>query len=144
MPCSAPPPFGSEINESEPADAFAIDPTPWRPRTDPIRGSAVGRSPAGHQRRDASMHAGSAAIAYPWERLYRIVMNDTQHAAETIEHATEPTAARAALPAKIGVLLVNLGTPDASDTESVRRYLKEFLSDPRVIEDQGLLWRLVL
>jgi hypothetical protein len=31
MPCSAPPPFGSEINESEPADAFAIDPTPWRP-----------------------------------------------------------------------------------------------------------------
>jgi ferrochelatase len=71
-------------------------------------------------------------------------MNDTQHAAETIEHATEPTAARPAPPAKIGVLLVNLGTPDAADTESVRRYLKEFLSDPRVIEDQGLLWRVIL
>jgi protoporphyrin/coproporphyrin ferrochelatase len=71
-------------------------------------------------------------------------MNDTQHATETTEHATEPTAARAAPPAKIGVLLVNLGTPDAADAESVRRYLKEFLSDPRVIEDQGLLWRLVL
>jgi protoporphyrin/coproporphyrin ferrochelatase len=55
--------------------------------------------------------------------------------------AAEPTPAP---PAKIGVLLVNLGTPDAADTESVRRYLKEFLSDPRVIEDQGLLWRLVL
>jgi ferrochelatase len=45
---------------------------------------------------------------------------------------------------KIGVLLVNLGTPDAADPVSVRRYLKEFLSDPRVIEDQGLLWQLVL
>jgi ferrochelatase len=47
-------------------------------------------------------------------------------------------------PAKIGVLLVNLGTPDAADAKAVRRYLKEFLADPRVIEDQGLLWQLVL
>src|SRR5436190_16931913 len=45
---------------------------------------------------------------------------------------------------KIGVLLVNLGTPDAADTVAVRSYLKEFLSDPRVIEDQGRLWKLVL
>jgi ferrochelatase len=45
---------------------------------------------------------------------------------------------------RIGVLLVNLGTPDRADPESVRIYLKEFLSDPRVIEDQGLLWKLVL
>jgi ferrochelatase len=44
----------------------------------------------------------------------------------------------------IGVLLVNLGTPDAADAPAVRRYLKEFLSDPRVIEDQGLVWKLVL
>jgi protoporphyrin/coproporphyrin ferrochelatase len=73
-----------------------------------------------------------------------MVMNDTQHVAETTEHATEPTAAGAALAAKIGVLLVNLGTPDAADAESVRRYLKEFLSDPRVIEDQGLVWQAVL
>ncbi len=34
----------------------------------------------------------------------------------------------------IGVLIVNLGTPDAPDAAAVRRYLKEFLSDPRVIE----------
>jgi protoporphyrin/coproporphyrin ferrochelatase len=67
-----------------------------------------------------------------------MVMNDTQPVTETTEHATEPTAA------KIGVLLVNLGTPDAADAESVRRYLKEFLSDPRVIEDQGLIWQAVL
>ena len=47
-------------------------------------------------------------------------------------------------PERIGVLLVNLGTPDSADTGGVRVYLKEFLSDPRVIEDQGLKWKLVL
>jgi protoporphyrin/coproporphyrin ferrochelatase len=47
-------------------------------------------------------------------------------------------------PERVGVLLVNLGTPDTADTRGVRVYLKEFLSDPRVIEDQGLVWKLVL
>ncbi len=42
------------------------------------------------------------------------------------------------------VLLVNLGTPDAPDTAAVRRYLREFLSDPRVIEVPRLLWWFVL
>ena len=42
--------------------------------------------------------------------------------------------------AKTGVLLVNLGTPDATDYWSMRRYLKEFLSDRRVIETSRLLW----
>jgi ferrochelatase len=45
---------------------------------------------------------------------------------------------------RVGVLLVNLGTPDSADTQGVRVYLREFLSDPRVIENQGLLWKLVL
>jgi protoporphyrin/coproporphyrin ferrochelatase len=45
---------------------------------------------------------------------------------------------------RIGILLVNLGTPDALDAGSVRRYLREFLSDARVIEDQGLVWKFVL
>jgi hypothetical protein len=40
-----------------------------------------------------------------------------------------------AKPERVGVLLVNLGTPDTADTRGVRVYLKEFLSDPRVIED---------
>jgi ferrochelatase len=40
----------------------------------------------------------------------------------------------------IGVLLVNLGTPDATNYWSMRRYLKEFLSDRRVIETPRLLW----
>ena len=47
-------------------------------------------------------------------------------------------------PERIGVLLVNLGTPDSADARGVRVYLKEFLSDPRVIEDQGLKWKLLL
>ena len=45
---------------------------------------------------------------------------------------------------RIGVLIANLGTPDATDAGSVRRYLREFLSDARVIEDQGLVWKFVL
>ena len=45
---------------------------------------------------------------------------------------------------RIGVLLVNLGTPDATDYWSMRRYLAEFLSDRRVIEENRLKWWLVL
>jgi len=44
---------------------------------------------------------------------------------------------------RIGVLIANLGTPDATDYSSMRRYLKEFLSDKRVIEDNSLIWKLV-
>ncbi len=46
--------------------------------------------------------------------------------------------------ATLGVLMVNLGTPDAPDAASVRRYLKEFLWDPRVVEGPRLPWWLVL
>jgi ferrochelatase len=42
--------------------------------------------------------------------------------------------------AKTGILITNLGTPDAPDPASVRRYLAEFLSDPRVIETPKLIW----
>lgn len=45
---------------------------------------------------------------------------------------------------KLGVLMVNLGTPDAPDTPSVRRYLRQFLSDPRIIELPRALWMLIL
>jgi protoporphyrin/coproporphyrin ferrochelatase len=73
---------------------------------------------------------------------------------------SEPVAAIAAPPATaastgavseltpvdrgIGVLVVNLGTPDAPDAKAVRRYLKEFLTDPRVIEKNSLLWKVLL
>jgi protoporphyrin/coproporphyrin ferrochelatase len=45
---------------------------------------------------------------------------------------------------KIGVLLVNLGTPDAPTPSAVRRYLKQFLSDRRVVEISPLLWQPIL
>lgn len=45
---------------------------------------------------------------------------------------------------KLGVLLTNLGTPQAPTTGPVRRYLREFLSDPRVIEVPRALWWLIL
>ena len=45
---------------------------------------------------------------------------------------------------RTGILLTNLGTPDAPTTGAVRRYLREFLSDPRVVEAPRLLWWLVL
>jgi protoporphyrin/coproporphyrin ferrochelatase len=44
----------------------------------------------------------------------------------------------------VGVVLVNLGTPDATDAASVRRYLREFLNDKRVIEEDTMLWKFVL
>jgi ferrochelatase len=45
---------------------------------------------------------------------------------------------------RIGVLLLNLGTPDATDYWSMRRYLKEFLSDERVIDVNPLIWKPLL
>ena len=45
---------------------------------------------------------------------------------------------------KTGVLLVNLGTPDSTSWFDIRRYLKEFLSDKRVIEVNPILWKLIL
>jgi len=61
-----------------------------------------------------------------------------------VDPATATELAPAPATAPVGVLLVNLGTPDAADAPAVRRYLKEFLSDPRVIENQGVVWQLVL
>jgi ferrochelatase len=52
-------------------------------------------------------------------------------------YAGEPVRTGAA---RIGVLLVNLGTPDAPTSAAVRRYLAQFLSDPRVVEIPPLLW----
>ncbi|MEX3010342.1 ferrochelatase [Hoeflea sp. TYP-13] len=54
--------------------------------------------------------------------------------------ANHPTVAHG----KVGVLLVNLGTPDGTDTTSMRRYLREFLTDRRVIEWSRLFWYPIL
>ena len=45
---------------------------------------------------------------------------------------------------KTGVLLINLGTPDSTKWLDIRKYLKEFLSDKRVIEVNPLLWQIIL
>jgi ferrochelatase len=45
---------------------------------------------------------------------------------------------------KIGILLINLGTPDAPTKQSLRPYLKQFLSDPRVVEIPRAIWWLIL
>ena len=45
---------------------------------------------------------------------------------------------------RIGVLLVNLGTPEAPNAPAVRRYLKQFLSDKRVVEIPALIWQPIL
>ena len=45
---------------------------------------------------------------------------------------------------KTGVLLVNLGTPDSTNWLDIRKYLKEFLSDRRVIEVNPILWQIIL
>jgi ferrochelatase len=47
-------------------------------------------------------------------------------------------------PEQLGILLVNLGTPDDPSTKSVRRYLRQFLWDPRVVEQPRWLWWLIL
>jgi ferrochelatase len=48
------------------------------------------------------------------------------------------------MPPRIGVLLVNIGTPDAATPGAVRRFLAEFLSDRRVVEIPPLLWQPIL
>jgi protoporphyrin/coproporphyrin ferrochelatase len=48
------------------------------------------------------------------------------------------------MPPKVGVLLVNLGTPDAPTAQAVKRYLKQFLSDRRVVEIPALIWQPIL
>jgi ferrochelatase len=47
-------------------------------------------------------------------------------------------------PRRLAILLVNLGTPDSPDTPAVRRYLAEFLADPRIVEQPRWLWWLIL
>ena len=72
--------------------------------------------------------------------------------ADAMTPAREPGASGAPRPAahpplkpeRIGVLLLNLGTPDGTDYWSMRRYLKEFLSDERVIDVNPLLWKPLL
>jgi len=108
------------------------------------------------------MQALSAAMAWGGPVRVSAGMNEAspiptdtavpaEPAAPPVAAPVPPAEAAPALPVpkavpagKIGVLLVNLGTPDAANAAAVRRYLKEFLTDRRVIEDQGPLWNFIL
>lgn len=59
------------------------------------------------------------------------------------QHAFDPEPPARA-PGPLGVLLINLGTPDEPTAKSIRRYLAEFLSDPRVIEIPQWIWQVIL
>ncbi len=61
----------------------------------------------------------------------------------TMRYLTEPNHTHGT-PQKTGILLVNLGTPNAPTPKAVRTYLKEFLGDPRVVEMPRALWWLIL
>jgi len=67
-------------------------------------------------------------------------MTDT--AAQCPTHA--PSDHPKVQPSKVGILLANLGTPDATDYWSMRRYLSEFLSDKRVVDYSAWLWQPLL
>ena len=60
------------------------------------------------------------------------------------ESDTEPGGARASGAGVTGLLLTNLGTPDAPEPEALRRYLAEFLSDPKVVTLPRLVWLPIL
>ena len=72
----------------------------------------------------------------------------TDHSAKPAPAMQRPEHATADHPAlpkeKVGILLANLGTPDATDYWSMRRYLNEFLSDRRVIDYSPWLWQPLL
>jgi ferrochelatase len=65
-------------------------------------------------------------------------------AAQVAPDVAAPPVAAATVRSSIGVLLVNLGTPEAATPQAVRTYLKQFLSDKRVIERDSLLWKFIL
>ena len=60
-----------------------------------------------------------------------------------VHYAPEPPFSHGT-PPRTGILLINLGTPEAPTAPAVRRYLREFLSDPRVVEIWRPLWWLIL
>jgi ferrochelatase len=138
-----------------PADSLAIAPT---------RSLAIGPVLPGAPAADGTTAVASGPVPSPPEPVPTLAAPD-QRAAKIDTPAPAPapsapavkpaaankTAAKPDVPAKpdvveggIGILLVNLGTPDAPTPEAVRRYLKQFLTDPRVIERNSWLWRILL
>jgi protoporphyrin/coproporphyrin ferrochelatase len=114
--------------EAKEALAQPASPAPARVPVTPVTGAVEGQSGA-----DAA-----AAIAVQPPAPSEATAIDGAQRQSTVDSKAKPGRPG------IGILLVNLGTPDAAEAKAVRRYLKEFLSDPRVIEKDTLLWKLVL
>ena len=106
---------------------MAAGPSPWTGLASARSWSSLG-SPKSMTRRSAASCRASGARADPGLRPEHRLMTSPE---PPISHGSA---------AHVGVLLVNLGTPDAPTPAALRRYLAEFLSDPRVVEIPRLAW----
>jgi ferrochelatase len=77
-------------------------------------------------------------------RAKKLVLQEADAEAKPSADGVLPPGHPSVLPDRIGVVLMNLGTPDATDYWSMRRYLSEFLSDKRVIDYPAWLWQPLL
>ena len=110
----------------------------------PAEAAAAFNPPAGNRVETPSV-AETAPASEPAPPATKTALDGAPSASARSTSTSLPAAAGAApLATGIGVLLVNLGTPDAATPVAVRRYLKEFLSDRRVIETDSLFWKLAL
>ena len=106
-----------------------------RPARAPVRRASCGVLDAGGANAPESCrNAGRAPPAGVHQGGPRERLDVTDASMTQTESRQEPAAAGVPRAEKPGVLLVNLGTPDAPQTPEVRRYLREFLSDPRVLD----------
>src|SRR5690348_4413952 len=95
-----------------------------------------------HGRGDRA-HAHGVRAGDTDRRHHRQAALERAVAALRVHYLPEPKL-RAEPATRPAVLLINLGTPDAPTPQAVRRYLKQFLSDPRVVEIPSLLWQIIL
>ena len=97
------------------------------------------------KRRTSGIFPRHAAWHFRFQQMRRIADAAMDHFDKRAQRDMAPsnvsvTSNKPVPPGKIGILLVNLGTPDAPRFWQVRRFLKEFLSDPRVIETPRIFW----
>jgi protoporphyrin/coproporphyrin ferrochelatase len=130
--------------------AMEVKPMNQAPPLDTIEGEMADESHA-VAALNAAVAAAKNAAAAPAAEAPAPAKGDKPEASAAPSDSSAQTAPDAAMPAEpapvehgVGVLVVNLGTPEQADRKAVRRYLKEFLTDRRVIEKDSLLWKLVL
>jgi ferrochelatase len=80
-------------------------------------------------------HDPSLKVAYPMRHFVAVISRETMSASPDYNHQTQITT---------GVLITNLGTPDAPTTPALRKYLAEFLWDRRLVDMPRVLWWLIL